>query len=469
MMSNLMMPRLVTANFSFRSDTIEVDEELEFTNTSTGDPDTLIWDFGDGTTASGDQVAHQFSGPGVYPVTLTASNAAGPNTSTALITVVEAVQPPEAKIGRFPGVVEVGQSITLNSESTNSPTAISWGFDDGDTALGTTVRHAWEAPGTYRIRLSVSNSAGADEAFADIVVEPRVNPPVARFGESTLEIVQGETISFSDLSLNNPTSISWEFGDGSTAEGANVAHAWDEPGTFTVTLTATNEAGNDSASKTVTVIPLPPDPPTAAFTVANATVPVNAVVNFTDTSTGDPTSWSWNFGDGTSSAAQNPPHGFATPGTYTVTLTATNAGGSTSTSTQIVVVNPPIAAFTATASELDVVFADTTANDPTSWQWDFGDGTSSTAQNPSKTYATAGNYTVTLIASNDAGTSSPFAMTVDVVKRPVAAFTVSIGGLTDEQPIVYLCHHQLVHHHLDRRELRRGNRYVLSDGLCCCA
>ena len=422
--------RVPTANFSFGSETIEVGDEIVFTSTSTGDPDTLIWDFGDGTTAAGEQVAHQFTEPGVYPVTLTASNAAGPNTSTALITVVEGVQPPEAKIGRFPGVVEVGQSVTLNSESTNSPTAISWGFDDGDTALGTTVRHAWDAPGTYRIRLSVSNSAGADEDFADIVVEPRVNPPVARFGESTLEIVQGETISFSDLSLNSPTSLSWEFGDGSTAQGANVAHSWDDPGTYTVTLTATNGAGSDSASKTVTVIPLPPNPPTAAFTIPNATVPVNSVVNFTDTSTGDPTSWAWTFGDGTSSTAQNPPHGFATPGTYTVTLTATNAGGSTSISKQIVVVDPPIASFTQAADELDVVFTDTTTNSPTSWEWDFGDGTSSTAQNPSKTYPTAGTYIVTLIATNDAGSSAPFTTTIDVVKRPVAAFTVTTGGLT---------------------------------------
>ena len=422
--------RVPTADFSFRSDTIEVGEEIVFTNTSTGDPDTLQWDLGDGTTANSEQVVHEFSEPGEYPVTLTASNAAGPNSTTAVITVIAGVQPPTAIIGSFPGVVEVGQSVALSSESTNSPTAISWGFDDGDTALGESVRHAWTEPGTYRIRLSVSNSGGADEAFADIVVEPRISPPVARFGQSTLEIVQGETINFSDLSLNSPTSSSWEFGDGSTGQGANVSHSWDEPGSYTVTLTSANGAGSDSTSKTVTVAPLPPNPPTAAFNITNATVPVNSVVSFTDASTGDPTSWLWDFGDGGSSRAQNPPHGFNAPGTYTITLTATNAGGSTSMSRQLVVVDPPVASFTQVADELAVVFTDTSVNSPTDWQWTFGDGTSSTAQNPSKSYAEPGIYTVRLIAGNDAGNSTPFVEVIEVVQSPVAAFTHVENGLT---------------------------------------
>ncbi len=422
--------RVPSANFSFRSDTIEVGESIEFTDTSTGDPDTLIWTFGDGATAAGPVVTHSFAEAGAYEVSLTASNAAGPNTTSAVITVVEGVQPPEAIIGPFPGVVEVGQTVTLTSESTNSPTAISWGFGDGDSALGTTVRHAWKVPGTYTIELSVSNSADADQTTAQIVVNARVSPPTARFGQSSLEVVQGEQINFNDLSLNNPDTLTWEFGDGSTAQGPNVSHSWDEPGTFRVTLTARNSAGEDEESKTVTVIPLPPDPPAAGFTVSSATVPVNAVVNFTNTTTGDPTEFSWDFGDGTTSTAASPPHGFSSPGTYEVTLTASNAGGSDSFTRTIVVVDPPTASFTRTVNELVVTFADTTTNAPTAWQWDFGDGTSSQAQNPTKTFAAAGTYTVTLIASNDAGSSAPFTATVEVASAPNANFTFVTGSLT---------------------------------------
>jgi len=230
--------------------------------------------------------------------------------------------------------------------------------------------------------------------------------------------------------LNNPTSLTWEFGDGSTALGSNVSHAWDTAGSFTVTLTARNEAGSDDVAKTVTVIPLPPDPPTAAFTIASATVPVNSVINFTDTSTGDATAWQWVFGDGTSSVAQSPPHGYSTPGTYAVTLTASNAGGSDSVSKTIVVIDPPIASFTSSAAELLVSFTDTTVNDPSEWDWDFGDGTVSSAQNPVKTFAAAGSYAVTLISSNDAGTSAPFTVTVLVASTPAASFSVITGGLT---------------------------------------
>ncbi len=422
--------RVPSANFSFRSDTIEVGETIEFTDTSTGEPETLIWSFGDGETASGSVVSHAFTEAGAYEVSLTASNAAGPNTTSAVITVVAGVQPPEAIIGRFPGVVEAGQTVTLTSESTNSPTAISWRFGDGDSALGTTVRHAWKTPGRYTIELSVSNSADADQVTAEIIVNPRLNPPTARFGQSSLEVVQGEQISFNDLSINNPVTLTWEFGDGSTAQGPNVSHSWQEPGTYRVTLTARNDAGSDEESKTVTVIPLPPDPPAAGFTVASATVPVNSVVNFTNTSTGDPTEFLWDFGDGTTSTAASPPHGFNTPGTYEVTLRATNAGGSDSVTRTIVVVNPPTASFTRTVNELVVTFADTTTNNPTAWQWDFGDGTSSAAQNPTKTYAAPGTYTVTLIASNDAGASAPFSTTVQVSRAPIAGFTFITGGLT---------------------------------------
>ena len=423
--------RVPTADFTFESATIETGEALQFFNQSTGDPELLLWSFGDGSTGTGEAPIHAYSEPGQYTVSLTASNDAGSDTADATINVVQAVSPPEAVIGVFPGIIEVGQTITLNSLSTNSPTSTTWDFDDGEGALGTSVRHSWTEPGTYRIRLIVSNSAGADETFADITVEPAVQPPIARFGESSLEVVVGEEIRFNDLSLNNPTQIAWEFGDNTSARGANVTKSWDEPGTFTVTQTATNAAGSDIAAKTVTVLPLPPDAPEANFTVPTAVVPVNQPLRFTDASTGDPTEWLWDFGDGgPESSAQSPVRPFANPGTYTVTLTASNAGGSSTTSQVITVVDPPVASFTSVTDELVVDFTDTSSNGPTAWQWDFGDGTSSRAQSPSKTYALPGTYTVTLTASNNGGTSTEFVRTVTVNRAPTAAFSVTTGALS---------------------------------------
>ena len=135
-------------------------------------------------------------------------------------------------------------------------------------------------------------------------------------------------------------------------------------------------------------------------------------VQFTDLSTGTGLDgWSWNFGDGGSSSLQNPSYSYASPGTYTVTLTVTSSGqgcGDTATKSGYVTVQgAPPADFTASttsgAAPLTVHFTDLSTGGPTGWNWDFGDGGTSTAQNPDYTYSDPGTYTVTLTAAGDCG------------------------------------------------------------------
>jgi FOG: PKD repeat len=153
-------------------------------------------------------------------------------------------------------------------------------------------------------------------------------------------------------------------------------------------------------------------PPVAEFsgTPTSGKAPLN--VAFTDKSTGSPTSWYWNFGDGTSSKIQNPTHKYSKTGSYTVALTVSNAAGNnTVTKTgYITVVAKPIAAFSASPTSgkapLSVQFTDKSANSPTSWKWNFGDGTSSTEKNPKHEYLEEGNYKVTLTVTNTAGSST---------------------------------------------------------------
>ena len=425
-----------SADFTFESSTIEVGEPLAFTSTSTGDPETLFWTFGDGTTDVGTTVTKVFDSPGTFEVTLTATNAEGSDSDSGIITVVPGGQPPQAVIANIPTIIDVGQTLGLTSDSTNSPTATSWDFGDGSTENGSEVFHSWSEPGEYRITLTVSNASGEDSTFRTIFVEEAIDPPVARFSESGLTVIAGETLNFSDLSFNNPGSIEWDFGDGTTASGSNVTKTWAGPGQFTVTLTATNEAGSDQTAKTVTVLPIPVDPPAANFRVASASVSVGELVRFIDTSTGDPTEWSWSFGDGTApSSAQSPAHAFSAAGTYEVELTATNDGGSTTFSRTIVVINPPVADFTRQISDLTVALTDTSTNSPTSWSWDFGDGTTRSGtraadRSPTKIYAAPGTYEITLIATNDAGDSTPFSTVVTVAETPDARFSVTTVGLT---------------------------------------
>jgi PKD repeat protein len=133
----------------------------------------------------------------------------------------------------------------------------------------------------------------------------------------------------------------------------------------------------------------------------------NLSVLFSDLSTGLPDTWSWNFGDGTSSTFQNFNHTYITPGTYTVALTARKGAGTPSTLTKssyITVSNATIDFTSNTQTSfcnLNINFKDLSSPAPLTWAWTFGDGGTSTQQNPSYAYALPGTYTVTLSTTNN--------------------------------------------------------------------
>lgn len=152
---------------------------------------------------------------------------------------------------------------------------------------------------------------------------------------------------------------------------------------------------------------VPPAAPTADFSFANG---ANGLVNFTDLSDGYPTQWAWTFGDGGTSASQNPSHTYTANGTYTVCLIATNAGGSSAqVCKQVTVSNAPVTPVAnfgwANPSGGLVNFTDQSTNSPTQWAWTFGDGGTSNAQNPNHVYAANNTYNVCLTATNTAGSN----------------------------------------------------------------
>ena len=271
------------------------------------------------------------------------------------------------------------------------------------------------ASGRYvRVNVTAAGSAWAIWVHELQVYGPGApQAPVANFSGNPTSGDSPLTVNFTDLSTNSPTSWSWTFGDGGTSTARHPSHIYTSSGDYTVSLTATNSTGSDGETKTNYISVTTAQAPVANFSGSPTSGASPLTVNFTDLSTNSPTAWSWTFGDGGSSTAQNPSHQYTSTGDYTVSLTATNAGGSDGeTKTNYISVssppqNPPVANFSGSPTSgyapLTVSFTDSSTNSPTSWSWTFGDGGSSTAQNPSHTYTSDGDYTVSLTATNAAG------------------------------------------------------------------
>ena len=229
--------------------------------------------------------------------------------------------------------------VSFTDLSSNIPTEWLWDFGDGGTSTAQNPNHQYAAAGDYTVTLTASNAWGSDTVTKTAYIHTET-APAAAFSATPVAGPPGVTVSFTDLSTNAPTSWAWIFGDGGTATTKNPTHQYMTPGSYTVSLTATNLGGFDTETKAsyITVM----TPPTADFEATPTEAASPADVAFTDSSSHTPASWSWSFGDGGASSAQNPSHEYQKPGFYDVSLTATNLGGpSTKTKVRYIAIGFP--------------------------------------------------------------------------------------------------------------------------------
>ncbi|MEI7663357.1 MAG: PKD domain-containing protein, partial [Bacteroidota bacterium] len=156
-----------------------------------------------------------------------------------------------------------------------------------------------------------------------------------------------------------------------------------------------------------------PQPPVASFTCDVNTGNAPMTVRFTSTSTGEISSYFWDFGDGETSSQQNPVYVYVNGGTFTATLTVTGRGGTNSYSRYFTVISsPPSASFTTDKSSgyapLTIYFTSTSSGNITSYTWNFGDGGMSSSEDPVHTYYDAGTYTATLTVSGTSGSQTAY-------------------------------------------------------------
>jgi PKD repeat protein len=385
---------------------------IQFIDASGNAPASWTWTFGDGGSSTAQSPVHTYLVQGTYTVTLTVTNSAGSNTNTIsnYITVNKAA-PPIASFtaNRTSGTAPL--MVNFTDTSTNTPSAWAWTFGDGGWTTTQNPSHVFTAPGIYPVSLTVTNNGGSNTyTVQNFITVTKAPPPVVSFSANQTSGAVPLSVNFTDASTNSPTGWSWSFGDGETSTLQNPVHTYTTTGSFAVSLTATNYGGTVSQVKSNFIVVSPQTAPTASFTSNITHGPAPLSVNFSDASSDSPNTWTWVFGDGETSTLQNPVHTYTKAGSYTVSLTASNYGGNrTITINNFTVVYPsmPIASFTSDqtsgSAPLTVSFSDTSSNSPTGWGWTFGDGTSSSRQNPSHTYSTPGTYSVSLVAINDGG------------------------------------------------------------------
>lgn len=312
-------------------------------------------------------------------------------------------QAPVAQFSATPLTACVGQPISFTSLSTpgGSPiTGYSWDFGDGNSANTQNATHAYSLAGTFTVTLVASAANGQADAevkTAYITINPL---PVAAFNTSGNGCTVPFGVTFSNVSATGSgITYSWNFGNGQTSTLQNPPMVtYSTAGTFDASLTVTNTVtgcvSNISHSIVVSNFAAGIDAP------ANGCVGVPIQVQ--DNSTVGANSWIWSSGGGQTVTQQNPTFVYNTPGTYTITLTSQNttSGCQSSTTKQITIHPNPIISFTASqligCNPSSITFIN---NSPpgTSFEWDFGDGTTATGQNPPPhVYNTNGTYDVTL-------------------------------------------------------------------------
>ena len=242
--------------------------------------------------------------------------------------------------------------------------------------------------------------------FAGCKKEEPEAEPVAKFSYS----VNDKTVTFTNQSLN-AKSFYWTFGDGSATSEMSPVKKYSSAGTYTVTLKATNITKSSTYEVTISLS----DPtPQAKFSYSTN----GLEVTFKNQST-NAQSYSWNFGNGKTSTQKDPTITYTSAGTYSVSLVASN-GEKTDTYKQNVSVSykQPTASFSfKTEAPLKIVLTNTSTN-ATSYEWDFGDGKTSTEKNPTHRYSAVGSYIITLVAKNPSG-SQQYRQTVQITSPKV--------------------------------------------------
>jgi gliding motility-associated-like protein len=415
------------------------DGTISFTNTtSTGGSYTSAWLFGDGGNSTDQNPSHTYAGTGPFNVTLIVTTPSGCSGNVTLPVNTIYAQP-HAAFAVDRDRTCAGNLFTFTNASTapnSTTTEWHWDFGNATTSSLPNPTVSYASAGTYFIKLWTKSAAGcvSDTARDTLTVLP---PPVASFVVDAHRCATDNITVTSNSSTTggNITQYQWFInGTLNAATGSSLQFTPPTSGSYQVRLSINTDAGcSDDSILTITVNPKPvPD-----FTIPTVCLPAGSATftNATTISDGSigTTTYSWNFGDGGTATAPSPTHIYSAVGPFTVSLTATSANGCVASASKPIntIYAAPLANFAPPAEVClgaATTFTDGSAasnSTVTQWLWTFDDNTTSTLQNPTKTFATSGPHTVTLKVTSATGcVSSVYTGSAVVNALPTAAFTI---------------------------------------------
>lgn len=427
----------------------------------------ITWNFGDGQTAtvssSTPSITHTYAATGTYMVRLTATNGQCSVNSYDYVAYVLLKQNPVLSFDK----TEVCLNAPINYNITGlvkSPAEYSYSnsyyFDKWESGNGSQFNGYYynnidggywkkDAKGTLtpyqyvddKIRAIINNNLGCKDTTNYATVKIK-NTKAGFQILNNQKCFESLSITFKDTSKTYYSTIKmweWNFGDGQyqrVTQGGQVTHTYASPGTYTATLTITDECNNTSyALQQVQINGIK-----AVFSPSQTLTGVDNDIYFNNYSLNvggyNPT-YSWKFGDDATSVDFSPSHTYLKPGIYNVTLLAEDkAAGCNSSATQTVKINCPQAIFSVSQANIGVNnnvyfynYSGYTSN-KTKYKWDFGDGVSSTDYNATHTYTSPGSYTITLFVWDPATSCDTSIMQKEIKTYcPVASFSLSATNI----------------------------------------
>ncbi|MBL4753559.1 MAG: PKD domain-containing protein, partial [Flavobacteriales bacterium] len=405
---------------------------------STGNITSWSWDFGDAFTSTLQNPTHNYLLDSVYQVSLTVisdSTCVNVTTQPILVHPVPIAAYASSNICLY-------DSVTFTDQSTLSAGNIgqwSWDFGDGNGGIQQNPAHQYLSPGAYNLMLIVTSDSGCtDTTVGSLAVHPA---PAASF--STANVCLTDSAQFTNLSTISAGGIDgfqWDFGDGGISSQQDPTYQYQADGTYIVQLIAKTDSNCvDTFQTAITVYPNP----NAALSVVNQRLYDSVVFNNQSSINTPDTiiSWQWDFGDGNNAAQQLPSHLYSSDGAYNIELIVGSNNGCLDTFQTTVFVFPvPDALFSVgdDCADNPAVFnnqSTISSGGMDGYQWDFGDGVTSTEQSPQYVYSIDSVYTVQLIATSDSGCTDTTTAVTTRYSIPTANFEVTPQCLYD--PLVF--------------------------------